>query len=559
MELSLGNYKTSLPKELLKKAENNKVRECDEAEKRHFVAYVDEADETFDVSLTFSPAGKVVNQSCDCKNSNFFCSHKTALLVHIAKGAKITQSVKAKKISKAEALLDEAEPNDLKEWVRDLLRNNKDIELSFAHYFSAKEQQYTPTEVVKLTDEAVKAVVKSKKNIDPTQLKKLVELWKTVHSPIVKMYLANVTDENAFINFHTIMETCLAVDYKLNTSSNRIVKYLEDLLQQSTEVINNLFKDEAWKTAISHFTENVYNKDAIRLHYLNHLKNIISISNETRRNILIDQLATLYKEKSGVPAINIHHFTKFLFSTVEEYGLTDKYFLLFEPITFDNEFNLKLIRIFIGHGELNTAKEFCEKQINVNFREEYNIPYLQFLKEIYVLENDERNLTQVLSQLLPHTYSFEDFIYIYDRISNVEEQKKWKAKVLARARTASKNYNRGATEFVFRLFDAEKRYLKMIENIDTKTPYSIILEYFHPMASASKESLLLAIIKKNDDYFKLDGIDESECFPQLLAAISTYFTKEFLITTIKQVAKQSYYSRPNSFIEYVLSSLTHLK
>ncbi|MEJ7682788.1 MAG: hypothetical protein WKG06_33995 [Segetibacter sp.] len=100
MDLSLKNYKTTLPKELQKLAEKNKVRECDETEKGHYVAYVDEGNDTFDVSLILSPDQKIVSHVCDCKNSSSFCRHKTALLIHIEKGSKITQSVKAKKKAK---------------------------------------------------------------------------------------------------------------------------------------------------------------------------------------------------------------------------------------------------------------------------------------------------------------------------------------------------------------------------------------------------------------------------------------------------------------------------
>jgi len=36
---------------------------------------------------------KVSSHACDCKNISSFCQHKTALLIHIAKGTKITHSV----------------------------------------------------------------------------------------------------------------------------------------------------------------------------------------------------------------------------------------------------------------------------------------------------------------------------------------------------------------------------------------------------------------------------------------------------------------------------------
>lgn len=557
MDLSLKNYKTYLPKELQKLAEKNKVRECDETDKGHYVAYVDEGNDTFDVSLILSPEQEITSHTCDCTNSIGLCRHKTALLIHIAKGTRITQSVKAKKKSKAEALLEEAELNDLKEWVRDLMQKNKDIELSFTHYFSGKQQQYSPDEVAKLTNEAVKAVVKNKKNIDPTQLKKLIDLWSDIHAPIVKSYHANVADENSFMNFHTLLECCISFQANINTGSNRIVKYAEGLLQQSAEPVNNLYNEDLWQKAIGYFIQQIHDKNNIRMHYVLHLRNMLSISSEERRNTLIDLLATQYRKRFSEKSYNSTPYTKALFEMMEEYKLINKYYKLFQPITFDNDFNLKLIRTFINNNETKAAKEYCNEQIHSNYREEYNIPYLKLLKEIYTLENDEVNLSKVLSQLFPNTYNFDDFLYIYDRIEDVEEKKIWRTKILSRAKNVSHNHNNAAAEFIFKLMDYEKKYLKMIGYIDSPTPYHLILQYFQPMAIADKARLLKAIIDKSDGYFSISNGSEErdqEVFPQLLSGLLKHLSQEYLIKAVKEAVKQKYFYRPNNFIKYLLSS-----
>lgn len=176
--------------------------------------------------------------------------------------------------------------------------------------------------------------------------------------------------------------------------------------------------------------------------------------------MLIDELAKLHTACSSRDVINRHQYSKVPFGIMEEYELMTKYVTIFKPITFDNKFNIKLLRILIDNGETKIAKQYCEKQILGNYREEYNVPYLEFLKEIYALEKDEANLEKVLSALFPYTYHFEDFLYIYDRINDVEEKKKWRTKILSRARNASNNYNNAATAFAFKLMNHEKRYSK---------------------------------------------------------------------------------------------------
>ncbi|MEJ7682787.1 MAG: hypothetical protein WKG06_33990 [Segetibacter sp.] len=319
--------------------------------------------------------------------------------------------------------------------------------------------------------------MKNKKNIDPTQLKKLIDLWSDIHAPIVKSYQANVADENSFMNFHTALECCISFQGNINTGSNRIVKYAEGLLQQSVEPIANLYNEDLWKKAVDYFTQHIHDKNNIRMHYVFHLKNILRVSSEERRNILIDLLATLYKKRFSENTSNSNQYTKTLFEIMEEYELINKYYKLFQPVTFDNDLNIKLITTFIDNNEIKAAEQHCQKQIQSNYREEYNVPYLELLKEIYTLENDEVNLSKVLSQLFPYTYNFDDFLYIYDRMQDVEEKKKWRTKILSRARTASGNYNKAATEFTFQLMDHEKKYLKMIDYIDSGTPYHLIPQY----------------------------------------------------------------------------------
>ena len=253
MELTLKNYATALSKDLILLAKKNKVRECDETEKGHFIAYVDEGSESFDVSLTVKTGNKIAQHTCDCDSNISFCRHRVALLIHIATGEKAKDTVKIrKKESKAEALLGAVAPNELKAWVKTLIEKNKDIELSFIHHFSVKEQ-LTPAEVIKITNDAIRAVTGNKKNIDQTQLKKLVELWSEMHGPMVAHYLENVTDEKSFLNFHTMLETCLAFQVNADTSSNRIPKFVAGVLQKSQEPVNNLYNEEAWDKAVSYF------------------------------------------------------------------------------------------------------------------------------------------------------------------------------------------------------------------------------------------------------------------------------------------------------------------
>jgi hypothetical protein len=72
-------------------------------------------------------------------------------------------------------------------------------------------------------------------------------------------------------------------------------------------------------------------------------------------------------------------------------------------------------------------------------------------------------MADVLAQLFPYTFLFEDYIYITARMTDEEEKKKRRTKMLTRARHMSGYNNGAAIRFCFALANHEKKYAKMIE------------------------------------------------------------------------------------------------
>src|SRR5581483_9954836 len=136
--LSQKNYKKVLPADLIKQAKKSNVRECDEDTKGHFQAYVDEREDSFDVSIIINSEGEITGHNCDCKGRINFCRHKVALLLFLENGNKsAAQKIKStKKVPAFEILLEDMDTQKLKDWVRSLLAKNKELELAFVHQFS---------------------------------------------------------------------------------------------------------------------------------------------------------------------------------------------------------------------------------------------------------------------------------------------------------------------------------------------------------------------------------------------------------------------------------------
>ena len=177
---------SSMSHAMKRKAEKCVVRECDETEKGTFIAYVDEGEETYDVSLTLRKE-LLVASSCDCKKAKM-CEHKAALLLYIANPQPKSKGiVKAKKQDPLLTLLNDTDPDVLKQWFGELMLNNKDIRLAFELQF-AQSSSLSVADIIEKTKSALKTVVKNKKNVDVNQLKKIIDLWLKIHEPIVQEY-----------------------------------------------------------------------------------------------------------------------------------------------------------------------------------------------------------------------------------------------------------------------------------------------------------------------------------------------------------------------------------
>ncbi|MEI6948331.1 hypothetical protein V9K67_14130 [Paraflavisolibacter sp. H34] len=560
MELKLKNFETVLSKDLLQSARKCTVRECDETEKGNFVGYVDEGKSSYDVSLELT-GDTVTAHGCDCKASTggAFCRHQAAMLLHIAAGQKPKAPVKAKKAGKAEILLEEAETAELKEWLREILGRNKDLELSFVHYFSARRQHYSPEEVTQLTLDAVKATVGRKKTVDPTLLKKLVDLWSDIHAPILSGYTANAADKNAFGNVHALLETAYRYSAEINTTSSRIPKYLEGLLQQTLEPLHQLEAEEAWTAATDHFIRHLLDdRKQLRLHYLQHLRQLAALATRERREDLIRRLADHYRDRNPAMIVQDTTYTKVLFGLVEEAGIFPRYYNLFQPLRFDNAFNNELIRQLIAYHHLERAEEYCLDQIKNNYHDDYNTLYLELLKEIYHLQEEEELLMEVLAKLVPRTFDLDDFLYVLHRLPPVD-QANWRTQVLTKARNTWGSLQKKAIAFRFQLMDHEQDYSKMVSSIDHNTPYRLVLQYFEPMARADKSGLLKMVLNKyessNWSQLPEESKQDQECFPDLLSSFLEYFTPRQLWEAIAANEKARYGYRPNAFLDYLKENL----
>jgi hypothetical protein len=195
-QLKITNIGAIFPAQAQKKAEKFPLREIEEIEKGHWVAFADDGPESFDVQITLRK-GEITAHSCDCGklDAQGFCLHQLAMLMQLsAKKTNTPKPVTKRKVKEnpLTTLLNQIDTDDLKLWLKEVLHQQKDLAIAFTNRFGVRPDDYTQDEIQKITDAAVRSVVKNKKKLDQSELKKIILLWKEVHEPVINHYLSNI-------------------------------------------------------------------------------------------------------------------------------------------------------------------------------------------------------------------------------------------------------------------------------------------------------------------------------------------------------------------------------
>ena len=473
------------------------VRELDEEGKGNYVSFVDDGDASYDVNIRLR-GDTIEAMSCDC-GKLLPCIH----ILAVAKAINIPRSVKTpgKRIKKEPPeiqLLRTVDETALREWVKTLLAKNKDLVIAFTHQFSPRKE-YTPEELTNLTKQAVRSIVKNKKTIDNTMLKRIFELWADIHKPVLEQYRSDVSNENNFELIKVIISESLYYKgyFKINTI--RFDKYVEDILHSNANAISQLENPETWKNTVNSIINSFLDERKMLFsHYVRQVYSILAVSDEDKQSFIFEKLKGFALEHKTNSSFWYFDFIRSLFYKTVEHKVFEKYSSLFFTADWQNEYNMALIGELIKIREYKTAEAFCNKCIAGNYNEEYSVPYWGLLKEIYLATDNKPQLVNVCRLLLPYTFSFDDYLTIVENTPSEEEQKKYGTKMFNAARRVGGKLYFRCMEFCFRLLNYEKKYLKMIGLVQTYSTYHLLIEYFDPMFAADKVRLLKALIEKTD-------------------------------------------------------------
>ena len=503
--LSFSNIQDYVTKAVVTKAKKLFARDSELVSPGKIIAYVDQGKETYDVAIEFDKE-KIKSLSCDCEKGISFCVHKMVLinLIKNKKSEKVI-SVKRKKTD-SDLILEGLDEVTLRIWVQELFKKNKDFELLFVSEFSKTEIIFGEKEVKIIIDKAIKSVIKNKKSVDATELKRIIEILDVSLQPVLRYCKANIAlaETNELLVY--IYSELLEFNYQKNISGVKLVRFIEKLYKENNHFILNIKDKEQWEVIVKQTILFILNKKIfyeLEMDVVYHLYE--SIAENDRKTFFAQVLFDVFNINIDKKVRFVIKIEQFFLKAFAENKLFEIVYLHFLPIRYENEYNVFLIEKLIEIEKLKLAENIAYQQISTNYNEKYNVPYFNVLKNIYEISKDEKKIAFLNMKTIFYDFSLEAYKLI-EKHCEEKEFKIFRTNLLAHFKSNFYNTPKCVTGY-YEILYYDKKYQKLIDNISEFTLYELVYNYKEQLFLFDKVAFLLALtkIERNSYYSYKSG------------------------------------------------------
>lgn len=498
----LSSYKEQISSSLLAKAKKFKVRECDEQEKGRYIAYVDEDDLTRDVSLTINPQGEITDHTCDCQIGGKLCMHIATLILHLAT-KKVALKTRGRKAVKApfETALEEVTDTDLRAWLFEILQKNKDLQLNFLSRFTKSAQTYTPEAVVALTLQGRKAIIKSKKKADTSELKRMIALWEELHAPVIESYLTDPISVSGYEAFYTIIRSVGINLLDLHATVTRVEQYMGFVIGKLFDVLKITGDEKVWKASTGFLIQTIAQEMTILAHLmLDKLYKFFTELSPDRKTDLAQRLLHKYGSNKSFRDKSEYRSRTLIIKMADESNIFKDHIDLFPARTYENEYNTALIRAMININMYEEVEDLCHEQIDKNVESKYDLIYNLLLRELYRKSEDAIMYSIMSKELFAHTFDYDDYLLFLKEDEDDGSKKETREIAIENAREGIFDNNTKANDFLYRLLESEGDTQEMIRQYSTlPNCYPEWYSAFKIMYEQNPDGLLKGLLNKRDN------------------------------------------------------------
>ncbi|HSK13492.1 MAG TPA: hypothetical protein VK907_09770 [Phnomibacter sp.] len=529
----LHNISAHFSPAFLKKAGAYPVRELEQESKGRWLAFADDGAESHDVQITIEKK-KITAHSCDCKEPDEnFCKHKVAVLLKIADQQSGQVSAQKRVVRKRSDpvlnLLEQVDADDLKSWVKEILQQQKDLSIAFLNRFTINPADYTDEEIQLITDKAVKSIVKNKRKIDQSELKKIVALLKQVHAPVMDHYLRNITDSTKVSLLAKLLESIENWHVAFKIKSTKIPAYKTELLAQTIQPLYDIENVMVWQKVIAAYFEEAFKgSDPLGGDWQHLLMEITKLETRKERvDLLLATFREIYLSRKILPSgIVAPSLTKIIWDIFNDADRLPHCLPWITPIYHDNAFNMGLVDALMENGLHDIAEQHCLNIIKRNYYEEYNIPYQERLLVLYKNNPAKRNeLHQLLLQMLPASGTFDDHLLLLNEYfrNDREALHPWKMKILSRLAVLMRE-DAGRAKLLFAIYNHDDKPDSMLDKLSGSCTLEVAVLYFEKLFNHSRQKFLELLAKyvSKYNYFEYN----EQFYPALAALVRQHYSSD---------------------------------
>ncbi len=504
--LTFDNFQERVSKSVLTKAKKMVARDMEEVAPNKFVAYVDDAAKSYDVAIELDKK-EIKDISCDCSNRLTFCVHKVSLinLLKSKKTSIIKKAVAKMKQTEAEILLDTIDLDTLRLWMATMFKKNKDIEFLFVNEFSKSEANFTKEDVRIIIDKAIKSVIKNKKKIDATELKKIIDALEVALAPVLKFCKDNIALPESNELFLFTNSLLFEFHNNMYLNSIKMLRYIEKIYKEINFYIHSLQNQKQWETIVDEnvkfllLEKNIY---GMQMETVFHLYD--SIDSKERKVFFASVIFDIFTIAVNKETRYIKEVLLFFIKVLSENDLFSKVYRQFTTLRYENEYNVFLIEKLIEIEKYDLAEQFSKEQIERNSNDKYSVDYLKLLFKIFTITQNESKMASLQMKLIFYDYSLENYQLIHKYVPEVEF-KKFRTKLLTHLKRNFYDNPKSGTAY-FEILFWEKKYKLMLENISEYTSYELVYLYKEELFLLDKLNFLIALtkIERSSWYYKSD-------------------------------------------------------
>ena len=517
--LTFENYKDKIATTILKKAEKLVVRDLDEENPNHFIAYVDEGDVSFDVSIIINAKKEIISTACDCDNISKMCIHKIAFLnFFLSKKTTKTKIIRKKKLSETEELIQNTSENELKIWVLNLFKTNKDLELLFKAEFNKTSISYDTKSVKIIIDTSIKSIIKNRKNIDTSEITKIVKLLEVSLLPVINYTKDTISLLETHSLLYFIYNEIIDFHNRIYSSSIKLIRLYEKIYKDVIHHIQTIQNQQNWEFVLQNYFSffDEVNKTSIHFDLLEYFYE--SIPSSERKKIFTKHFFVIYKDKIVTKGYFSVEFYEFVLKVLSENELFEHIYNNFKAIKYANRYNILLIEKLLEINKIDEATKIAEEQIQINSNDYYNSDYYKILEPIYSKTNNLSKLALIDLGLIQEDFSFERYLRIKENWKKTDKEfVLFRTSILTKCR---RNFheNSKAKILYFNILNSYGNYKLMFDNINENIDYEVIYIFKEILFAVNSLDFLTSLnnISYENHYLKKESREKENDFRQKL-------------------------------------------